>query len=394
MPFDQRPRQIAHHDGCQILAVGIDTLRETFNVRIHPQVLDLLQAQKEAADEIDYNGAPTFALADESAVVGRSVRGVRFFVRCEGFDLLFRHTPEWNLTVWYGSGALWQIGLDFLRERARDLISKIAAVPQVRDEDGVITVAPVKQWQRLTDIHVCVDLLSAEVGDIMGPGVERMLVLASGVKYRPVGANQKHQTLTFGSKSSVEISIYDKGREIREASGKTWFKEIWERSGVRIHAFENIWRVEMRLAGDWLKDRQTFTFDDFRIHSVKLLQDALWNRRLCDPQPTAERDRWPLHWLWQQVILAVAGEIVAKPLGLRLQRDTEALPDMLKRQAAGVTRTAAVVHKALNPHDRRSTDEITREVWADVKAMLFQDKEHEEKKARTFERYRKIADPR
>ena len=394
MPFDQKPLKVVENANCKILAVGIDTLRETFNVVVRPQVLEELQAQKEAAQEIDYNGAASFRFGDETATMGPAARGIRFYVICEGFDVSIRHTPDWNVTVRFSSLGLWQIGVDLLRERALDLIRKIAAIPYTRDDDGVITEAPARGWHRITDVHVSVDLHSLALGVLMVPGFERSFVIASQIEANTWWSNQKFETVTVGSKKSVQISIYDKGKEIRDSSGKTWFREIWDRSGFRVENFENIWRVELRLAGAWLKDRDCFTFDDFRLKSVQLCQDALWTRRLCEPGETQERYRWPLHWLWQSAMLAVSGELVAKPLGLRLQRDTEALPQMLKLQAAGVVRTTAVVQKALNPHDRRSVDDIAREVWSDVKAMLFQDKGHEEKKARTFERYRKIANPR
>lgn len=394
MPFDHTALNLDGELRGKVLCVGVDTLSETFDVKVHPKTLELLELQKLDAEEGDYDGPQSFRFGDETALLGKPARGMKFFVRCEGFDVQIRHVPDWRITVRYASTGIWQSGIPLLRDRALSLLAKIGHVPQQQLDAGEIVDAPARDWQRVSDVHVCVDIFSTEITEIMVPGIEHQLVMAARVKYAPYGADGKHQTLTIGLRPGVQVSIYDKGREIREASGKTWFKEIWERSGQKIESFENIWRVEVRLPGDWLKDRACYTWDDFQADSVRLLLDALWTRRLTHPTGDTNKARWPLHWLWRTAMLAMCGEVVAAPLGLRLQRDSEALPQTLKRTAAGVIRAAGIAEKCLNPVDRRSVDQIMRDVVRDVQALMFQDPEHEKKKARIGERYRKIANPR
>lgn len=380
----------------RLLLCGLDTLKETFNLHLKGAVVDYLQAQKELAEEVEYDGTGTFLLGDESAHMTAPTRGVKFFIRLDGFDIVVRHMPDWSITVAYSSVGLWQSGVDLLRDRALSLLLSISGdTLSMVDSDGVVQQRDNRDWQRVSEVHVAVDFHSEKFSNEMGPGFERCVVMHAGTKRNTWGAGDWHSTLTLGSKASAQIQVYDKGLEIREASGKTWFKELWEREGgKKLHDLDHIWRVEMRLFGDWLKDRGVYTFDQFVEKAVSLLQDCLWHRRLTEPTNDSHRDRWPMHWLWQATMLAVCGQIIARPLGIRLTRDTEPLPEQLRKTAAGVIRAAAAAHKALYFHDRRDIDEIAREIGRDVMALLFQDKRHGEKTAQLFERYRRIALPR
>ncbi len=382
----------------RVLLVGIDTVSEAFNVRLKPGVAEYLETQDAQARAIDWNGPQSFLLGDMTAIMQAPRKGLRYRIQLDGFTMEVRHIPEWAVSIKYSSSGLWQSGADLLRNNAIDLLRKIAVIPQDKDEAegdyGVLVEAAPKRWQRLSEIHVAVDLRSEYLTGEMVPGFDANFVCHGGVKRFPVNVDTRSETISVGSKSSVQVQIYDKGREIREASGKSWFRELWERSGVAITSFDDIWRVETRLVGDWLKDRGCFTWDDFHENAAMLLSDALNTRRLCEPTGDSNRARWPLHWLWRLVLIAVAGSIMPKPIGLRLQRDTEVAPERQKKTTAGLVRSIAVMLKALNPHDRRNYEDLIRDVARDVVAIALQDRNHGEKLARLVEKHRRIALPK
>lgn len=104
--------------------------------------------------------------------------------------------------------------------------------------------------------------------------------------------DRKAQTFTFGH-GDIVLRVYDKTAEIREASGKTWFYDLW--GGVS----ENVWRVEFQVRKEVLKRFGIRTFQDLFDGAGDVLRHLVFEHTtLRVPQDDTNRSRWPLHPLW------------------------------------------------------------------------------------------------
>lgn len=104
--------------------------------------------------------------------------------------------------------------------------------------------------------------------------------------------DRKVQTFRFGE-GDVVLRVYDKTAEIREASAKTWFYDLW--GGVK----ENVWRVEFQVRKDTLKRFGIRTFQDLFDGSGDVLRYLVHEHTtLRVRQEDSNRSRWPLHPLW------------------------------------------------------------------------------------------------
>lgn len=378
----------------QLLIKGFDTVELTYNAKLRTPSLVQLEHEKEIAVEQEYEHCKPFMFGGESTQMGRPGRGIKFYLTLEGFDLLIKHTPEWALTARMTSPGLWQIGHEKLLERILEIISSQFVMPEQKDEEtGEITPAPVERTTRLTRVDVCADYYSPRFSREKGSHLFDQFVIASKVKNAAVGdANMfgrsgKISTFTVGKKGSCEISVYDKGLEILQASGKVWFLELWKRDN-----YDDVWRVEVRLAKDFLKDRQIYTLEQFLERGQEVVRDAMHTRRLTEPTAGKNRSRWPLHWLWQQAMYDLGGGLTDKPMGLRKVSATEGRRDKLVKTIAGTLRAAAVLEQATNPNDKRDFGKVVDDVQKDSVATLFHDEEHGIKVARLTQKYTELKD--
>jgi len=130
----------------------------------------------------------------------------------------------------------------------------------------------------------------------------------------------KAQTFTFGTGDKV-VRVYDKCAEIKEASGKTFFYQLWDRNDA-------VWRVEFQVRGEGLKAAGIKSLADMYLGQAALLRGlAGKHTTLRYPSGDSNRSRWPLHPLWTAVLEAIAklpyqsgmeGFEEAQPVRLRL----------------------------------------------------------------------------
>lgn len=113
--------------------------------------------------------------------------------------------------------------------------------------------------------------------------------LTKDAVWREHGAQQSFQL----GQGDVVVRVYDKVAEIKQASGKLWFYELWKQQ-------EDVWRVEFQVRRQELKRRGIKTLDDLKDHQGDLLRE-LCTRHTTLRVPTADtnRARWPLHPLWK-----------------------------------------------------------------------------------------------
>ena len=104
--------------------------------------------------------------------------------------------------------------------------------------------------------------------------------------------DRKVQTFRFGE-GDIVLRVYDKSAEIREASAKTWFYELW--GGVT----ENVWRIEFQVRKEVLKRFSVRTFEDLFTGYGDVLRFLVQEHTtLRVRQDDSNRSRWPLHPLW------------------------------------------------------------------------------------------------
>ena len=104
--------------------------------------------------------------------------------------------------------------------------------------------------------------------------------------------DRKVQTFGFG-RGDIVLRVYDKAAEINEASGKTWFFDLW--GGVK----ENVWRVEFQVRKEVLKRFGIRTFEDLFGGCGDVLRYlAHEHTTLRMRQDDSNRSRWPIHPLW------------------------------------------------------------------------------------------------
>lgn len=148
--------------------------------------------------------------------------------------------------------------------------------------------------------------------------------------------NGAYQSFQIGV-GDVVVRVYDKVAEISQASEKTWFYQLWDRT-------DEVWRVEFQVRDARLKQAGIRTFADLQGYQADLLRElATGHTTLRRPTADPNRSRWPLHPLWQalqaqiatmpQTGLAAAIDEAAA-LDWRLHRNLKSLLGYLKNIAA------------------------------------------------------------
>jgi hypothetical protein len=362
-------------DFARLLAFGLDTLEETFNHKISDWVEDVLdKAKSEAAAGGDRGKAVTAcAIGDEVFLVAGhgGQGGVKWFLTNDDFLIRMRSPDaEWSVSVRYLAAGLWEHGADALRLRVKAFLGAIGTPVLGRSES-------VKRFDFAFDFHApkfTAEMTWSLVGRFVAPAKS---------KIRPVGTSARLETVSIGSKRAVEIQVYDKGLEIREASGKEWMREMWAKTGHDVPEGEkvrDVWRLECRFAKEWLRDRGINTYSQAMNARCELIAEALTGHRLCVPSDDSNRRRWPMHPLWC-LAMAKAGSPFMAPLGRRFTLRRDQMAAMVKAQAAGCLRAAAV----LETEDFNAGD--AERLAVDVKARLAKLGDDDQGTERLRERY-------
>lgn len=367
------------------LAWGWDSWQGTANYQFGRDLADYLdegQARAQRLDPDGLQGAPIQFGGEAMQIWAGGSRGHRYVLENDDFQIHFRGLDQkWPITFRLLSGGLWEYGREALEQRIH---------------------AALGQWGTATmkDVHVtradwCVDFYSPAFTGEMVPEIANQVVCHSSCKRgfvseRAAGVGRtKLETLYIGSrKSQIEIAIYDKGREIKEQSGKSWMREIYEANGYfppDDDDLKDIWRVEFRFRTEYFKERGLQEPLDFLHVKDKAIAEACYARRLTTPKPgDSNKRRWPLHPLfslcWE--LAGKAGDM--PPLGRRFTEKREELVDRLTSQIAGTLRSQGVLKKR-----DMTEDELTAIAAAAVRRALA-DPEHGRKTAKAEARYARI----
>lgn len=373
----------------ELAANGLDSWQENLFLCPSPTLQARLeQAKSEAAAANGGRGQPMPVTIGEEIVqvqpYGGKEGGTRWIAGNAEFQLFFRcpgSEASSTVGVRYLSAALWQIGLPELQRR----------VYAALDSEEC-------SWRKNRHVsvsyaHQAFDFYAPRFAEEMLPGIRTRVVTHSGVKSKEIagseteiGIGPRTETLQIGSKKTLEVVAYDKGREILESSKKSWMAEIWatqlERSvEIRKRTF---FRLELRFGKSFLRDRGITTPSDVLTQLPELSGEAIYSRRLTVPTPDSNRWRWPLHPLWWMARDAAQSPKRMVPLGRRMTASRGELVMQLTAQAAGLFRTMAVLRNGEFDAHAAMTEALR------IMAQMERDPHHLDKVAATVERYRFI----
>lgn len=366
----------------KFLACGYDSIQESFNLTITAEWAEKLLYMK---NQVEQSNTPeSFMLVEPLQLAASGASGFTYRLENDDFQILIRNPAgkirEWQVSVRYLSGGLWEHGYNLLKERVVKVLMKLCYAPNSED------------WQRITRCDFCFDFYSPEFGKEMTPEICSGIVGTNKVKQQICGATSfedtevgfsgwikagRVETLTIGSKANMQVSIYDKTREIKEASGKTWFYKIW---GTEYR--QDVFRLEIRMSKEWLRNREIKTMQEIEENREYLVNEALIRRRLAIPGADSNRSRWRLHPLWVLAYQINGSQHEVLQIGRQTTKKRQELKEMCIKQAAGCIRSAVIL-------EAKEWDEESFVITArDVYQELFNDPKRHEKERRTIERYK------
>ena len=305
-------REVKFYEGYQssdfkFLSKGFDSLQEAFNVRFREHIERLIVSKKKDAESVGHEVSLGLSLPfwGDFQVFARGSKGVKYILKNDKIEIFISSfSSEWGISVRYLSSALWQFGTNEMRLHVHTLLNEWSK-----------TALNGTDYHRLSRADVCIDFMSPKMRSFMEPDILRGIVMPQRVKNSvtcdPNGKGREQnekafgvcrggyfQTLTLGSRSSLQLQIYDKAAEISESSKKTFFYELWSRNAPELKdgIKKDVWRFEARFFAPFLRNRMIRTFEEFMQYWTPLISEALSIRRLTVPSATDKtRSRWALH---------------------------------------------------------------------------------------------------
>jgi len=381
----------------KLLTHNFDTVQECYCTVYPDGFVDRLNAgQKEAQDKHEGQGV-TFLLNGELFQIwsGGSGGGNTWVLEDNELQFHFKRRERgWNITVRYLAAGLWGEGITNMIHRVNELLTGEGFTPYT-EGDGVRFNG---DWSRLSRVDYAMDFFSPKFSLEQLPGlIAGNLVLTAGVKAGLVFTSRRNETITIGmQRNGVQIQIYDKGKEIIDKPGKEWMYDVWEEINYgssedefyKVPLDENgkkrardIWRVEIRLGKDFLKDRNIRTWEEFLPEHQKLLSEAMMRRRMVVPKINGRKipknddhkERWDLHPLWAEAWQWAGAAQDYVPKGRMVTGARVKYIEMLEKQQAGVGRSLSVA-KTGGYDEESALDDAEKSV-----EIALKDEKHDDK---------------
>ena len=325
----------------RLCAQGWDTIQESHALvpsEVFTAFLEVAQAEARAIDEM--NGLVVRDIGGESfKVCARGAKRYRFRFENDDF-IVFVGSSKTNFAtgVRYTPAGLSEHGWDALRERA---LAVLRPVMIQTERDGI----------RVSRADWFFDFYTPALAQEMHFGIAANAVCHSSVKKseitQTIGIGELAQTLTLGTRASVQVQLYDKTREIVEASGKEWLYDFWAMGLDGEWPWDGIprdvFRLEARMFGEFLKNRNCRRPHEVQGTREFLVTEALYTHRLTVPQENdTNRRRWPMHPIWSDAVRNCGAPEMA-PLGRKVTGRRDALAARAQNQIAGALRSAVVL---------------------------------------------------
>lgn len=384
-----------------LIGQGWDTIKETYNLLLSDQKKEVLNSLK--VDFQDKNTGKgkrqgfTIVFGNmEFQLDPWGVKGTPYVLKNDLFTIDIRYMGEWDVSVTYSAACLWQYGYaEAQRMLLEVLLSEMR--PLCTDGEGI------EAWQRISVAHYALDFYSPDLTQDFGFHFPEQFICHSSSKVRVdfeqkgyvMGNSVKCQTFTVGSKAGLQIQLYDKITEIKEASGKTWMYKIWEQEGF--HPTEeqkkDVWRLEIRMGKAFLRGnsgRSVETPEQLLENICPLLSEALKTRRLVEPDGSEDKNKrkWPMHPFWGHAWREVGSCKEMLPIGKQVEEVGEVIQQRLKQDLKSIIRRDCSINVGDFDHDR------AKALWFEVMQEIEHDDDHELKMEIYNERYKFINCPK
>ena len=377
------------NDGyAKLVAHGFDTMVEVYKTKIPFELKDKLTDKRNECADRDTGKAEGLSLkfgGQEFQINPYRAKGVEFIIKNEYFTIDFMYT-EWNIKVTFHPPVLWEMGIIKAREFLLSFLLK-----EVRPDGD--------DWARVSTVHYAFDFHAPAFDNEMQPTLLNSFVCVSGVKKRVMGKmdfdfwmnGARGETLTLGTKKSLQLQIYNKTKEIKEFSGKYWMYDLWAQGGLVVDPNNppTIWRVEIRFGKEHLKNRDKSDMRRFEClvpYIFELCVHALECRRLTVPNyKDRNKSRWPMHPLWTAIFDACGNPPERVELGRLIEKTREEMNHMFKGNVRGDARSWSV--SQFGEYDRQKVqDFLIKEILDEIE----NDPDHTMKIIRAQERYKLI----
>jgi hypothetical protein len=332
----------------RLCARGIDSYQEAWNWTISMQLEQALERAQGEAKAAHEPVLATIMGVPGMVAEGGARGGKRWTFKTADFLFMFGSPKaDWQISVRYLSAGLWQTGMPALRYRASIILARFACRP--RGDDAA-------KWCRVSRLDYAFDFHSPCFTTEIGPEMMRAIVAHSSCKVRlrgqketepeipweVIGTSLRMETLTIGSIRNLQLQIYDKTTEIREASGKEWMRDMWAAHLDGEVLNRDVWRLEVRIGKEFLKNRNLRTRDDVDAALPRLLIEGILSRRVTVPDASdSNKRRWPVHPIWSECARLSNGDAFM-PIGRVVTMRRSEYIEQMERQAGGVARVLSV----------------------------------------------------
>lgn len=337
------------------LSQGWDSWQESFELVPSEKLVERLERAKALALETSNQSSSVvpFYLGSETMMAhAYASKGSSWRVSCDDFLVMIGSPKKnWSVQVRYLSAGLWEHGLEAMQKRVRALLwggDDFEGNKTDKDDNSNGRGAGV----RVSRADFCFDYHCPDFKREFSARLAENVVAHSSTKTEVHGNffvnGFQGETLNIGKINGVQLAIYDKTKEIKEASGKEWMIDLWLRETMGEWIWsgdkpDNVWRLEIRLGKEFLKNRNIRNCGQVLEHREALLTEALYTRRLTRPSRTdKDRKRWPLHPLWSLAVENIKAEAMV-PLGRQVTGRRDALLEGQRKQLNGTLRSMAVL---------------------------------------------------
>ena len=367
----------------QILAHNFDAIQESYNLELDGILEERLEAGKKKAQERYEDQGMTFFFGGEKFQISpQGTKGKSWVLKNDDFMIMIgRGAKDWKWSVRYLSAGLWEYGISAMKQR----ILKCLLTETHPSGEGVIR-DDISTWQRVSRVDYALDFYCPEFTQEMTNGnVRQNMLLPAKVKGGLYFDSNRDETIWFGIGSkTLQIQIYDKGKEITDTKGKEWFFKIYEREGYYppedLQA-RHIWRVEIRIYKEFIKNRKCLTLDDVLDNLKDMLCEALGKRRLSIAGSDQNKARWDLHPLWCEALEQIGGAGSYLPIGRLSTMKADVKAAMIKKNIAGSLRSVQILETG--DYDFHDSMIIAQDCAFEAQ----KDKEHDKKIDKAKEKY-------
>ena len=276
-PIWRRPRT----EEPNLLLAGLDSLYICYYLDLATSDLDFPELETRKlmlAEGLDRN-APVQIGSELFILKPYGAKPYRYVLSNADFEIALGERISPSMKVHFSSKALWHQGAASLHQRIIEWAQSIRALAYKPE-----TVSRA-DW--------------AFDFDTDKPNIAHEHIVSRAQKIGQWIQRDHVQSVQIGTGDTV-VRLYDKVAEIKQASDKSWFYELWGQS-------ENVWRIEFQVRRERLKHAGINAFADLESFQGDLLRELSHHHTtLRKPTPDSNRSRWPLHPLWKALQAGVA----------------------------------------------------------------------------------------